>query len=77
MKIWALFQKAHLVDHFVVFLFFQTTYFISFSLSYINMVTTTSYGMYIIGYLVNRGKYKKKKTFYIQNINTALHMYGN
>lgn len=26
------------------------------------MVTTTSYDMYIIDYLVNRGKYNNKKT---------------
>lgn len=38
-------------------------------LPYTNIVNTTSYGMYIIiGYLVNREKYKKKKTFHFHNM---------
>lgn len=45
-------------------------------LSYTNLVTTTSYFMYIIDYSVNIRKYNK--TFYIQNVrHLALHMYGS
>lgn len=41
------------------------------------MVTTTSYGKYIIGYLVKKGKYNKKNILYTEHRNMALHMNEN
>lgn len=48
-------------------------------LPYTNIVNTTSYGMYIIiGYLVNREKYKKKKNIsFSQHGEIASQMNGN
>lgn len=47
MKIWALFQQAHLVDHFVFCNRQLILSLVLVLLPYTNMVTTTSYGMYI------------------------------